>query len=318
MDHEFEPTRPLEGVGREPAEEPVGEFHRPVRLASLQREGPQSEVGVEVTLAPRVQRRGVLETALLPSEVGQSHERLSRQSGTRCAELSPGLGELRLGLLPAALPDEHAGVLGPALTEQDADPVLLAELGHPHAPLTCSVVVADLLAGGDEVAAGPGDAREQVGFAAQRQHGRLVETVHAVLEVTREDQRLALRRQTDHLELRHLVAAPQGGRLRTETTRRRRVLEQEQRRLVDGQPPMIRSGRLPLQQPAGPLEPTVRDRGIAAELEMVGRQPRCHARCRSTVTPLPVRPVGGLAGDEGAGILVEEVVRPPEALPGFG
>ena len=90
----------------------------------------------------------------------------------------------------------------------------LAELAHPLAPLAGTVVVAHLLARGDQVAARPGDARQDLRFSAQGGRHRLVEAPHPRLQVTLADQRQSLQPQADHLQLGNAEAAPDLHRLR--------------------------------------------------------------------------------------------------------
>ena len=89
----------------------------------------------------------------------------------------------------------------------------LTELANAFAPLAGAVIIADLFARGDQVAARPGDAHQDLRFPAERGGHRLVEASHPRGQVTLADKGNSLEAEADHLQLRYAEAAPDLHRL---------------------------------------------------------------------------------------------------------
>ena len=207
--------------------------------------------------------------------------------------------EHRLGVAPAAAPQVDVAVLGPAVAEHHAAAVALGELGDPVAPLRGAAVVEHRGAGGDEEAERPGAGHRVRGAALERRRGRLVEPPHALVDAGARDQRGALERQPEHLEVGHAEPAPELGGGAGELAGARGVAARVgDVALVEGEPAVLGRRLDALEQPLGALEPAVGDGPRRAEVELVDRQPQRHPRRPQRVAAVAVEREGALAGGE--------------------
>src|SRR6185437_6688293 len=111
------------------------------------------------------------------------------------------------GLVPPALPAEDAGVVGAADVEQE-DVVAAAEVADTATPLGRSFVIPHALTGGDQIAAGPGNAVQQPRLAVECHRGGLVEPAHTLVQLAVAHQRSAFESEPEHLQLGGAERAP--------------------------------------------------------------------------------------------------------------
>jgi hypothetical protein len=128
---------------------------RPVRIAAIERDRRQPELGVWVKLDLAKQGVGFVQSALPAAELGQAHDHLKSQSGPDVIQLTHRCVKLHLGLSPRPARDQHPGVMRTAHGEEMWDAPALGVLEHSLTPLICAVEVADPLTRGDYVTAGP-------------------------------------------------------------------------------------------------------------------------------------------------------------------
>ena len=194
------------------AQQPLDQLGGLLRVAAVERHPRQAQLPARGALGPLAQPRGLAGPPLAAAQLGQAGERAADHPRPRLHEvLDRGL-EHRLGDAPAPAPQVHGAVLGAAVGEHHAAAVALGELGDPVAPLRRAPVVEHRGAGGDEEAERPGARHRVRGPALERRRGRLVEPAHALVDARAGDQRRALEREPEHLEVGHAEPAAELGR----------------------------------------------------------------------------------------------------------
>jgi hypothetical protein len=304
---------------RELAQHPLEQLDGPKGLAPVEREASPADLrrpeGADLVEEPG----SLVRPPLSPPQLGQTEQGAAgpRRPRARIVLVCGREGGLRLG--PSAPPEVHRPVLGPAEREHVAAPVALRELRDAVAPLERPPVVERGRAGGDEHAAGPGARDGDRRLALQRGRGGLVETPHALLHLRARNERGAVEREPEHLQVRHSVTAAElrgeGGEppgLGAVAVRVRDVA------LVKGEPAVV-GPRLELVQKAmRAAQPAARHCPGAVEVELVGREPGRHAGGGGRVPSPPVEAVRQLPRLEHRLRVVDPPRRPAHALEGLG
>ena len=161
-------------LGRHAAQEALGEVDRCRRVAPVESQRGATEQG---QLAPqRPQRLGIepveqclrlLDPSLTSPQLGQTGDPLGRHSRECRRQFAGRRLQFSLGLGPRASPDQHARIVSPAVREHEPVRPAVGQPDRPVAPLRRAVVVADALAGADQIAAGRDDG-VRVGHLAAR------------------------------------------------------------------------------------------------------------------------------------------------------
>ena len=239
----------------------------------------------------------------------------ARQEGRAAVSCSSAETSTRSAASHSPRQVEDGAVVGLADPGDEADVEAAAERLDLAAPLRGAAEVAHLLAGADQVAAGPARGAQVLVLAAERRGGGLVEAAHARGDLAVRDQRRALGRDREHLEVDRPEPPAELARLAGEPPRQRRVAAAERRvGLEDGEPAVLGDRVELLQQPCGPLRPAAGDGVLAAELEVVVAEPQREPGRAAQVAGLAVAAVGALAQVE-AGLDVVDPPRGPAAAP---
>jgi hypothetical protein len=182
------------------------------------------------------------------------------------------------------------------------------------APLPGALEVAHELAGEDQVAAREADREVIVHLPGSGGRRRLVQIGHPPGGFTLADAREALERERGHLEIQVIELAGQCPCLGAALARQRRVAGERERRLAQQQPGALTGRPAPLEQPAGPRQPTVPDGRLPPEDAVVPGERDGDAGRVGRPPGLPVGRIGALAGVEDERRLVQEPAGRREAL----
>src|SRR5262249_30429861 len=150
------------------------------------------------------------------------------------------------------------GVLGAADREERPESPLLAVRLEPRAPLERAVVVADALAGGDQIAAGEAD-QDVIGeLARDDRRADLVELAHPRGYVARGHLREPVQRPRRHLVVRGAdrLADADGFVRSLERPGRIAALEELEHAFAQREPRVLGSLGKPLEEPARAAEPS--------------------------------------------------------------
>jgi hypothetical protein len=200
------------GVPPRLAEHALGELRRAAGLAQVERQPGAAQLGAAGGRRTLEQRLRLPRPSLPAPELGQPDQRASRPGRAGAREvLDRGL-QHRLGLWPAAAPEVHGAVLGPAEGQHVAAPVALRELRDPVAPRKGALVVEHGDAGRDEEAAGPGARDRDRRLSLERRRRGLVEAAHPILHLHPRHQARPLEGEPEHLQVRHSEPLAQRGR----------------------------------------------------------------------------------------------------------
>ena len=263
---------------------------------------------------PIEQRGGFIQSPLQAPQFPQARDRLRLEDRTLGEQLG-GRHQLSLGIAPLAPLGQHSRVMRPAHRGHGAEPVTLAVLLHPRAPLACAVEVPHPLAGVDHETASQPDQIQLAHLAPKGGRGRLIELAHPPGQLTRGHQRGPLDRQRKHLQVEKPEPPRQlAPRRRVRLRRGGIVIPQEREQaFLHRQQRMLRTLLQVRQQPAHSLDPAVVDRLLAA-LSSLPRQRTRQARGARRVASLAAQPVGALPCLHRRIKIVEQETRPPQAL----
>ncbi len=242
------------------------------------------------------QRHRFVKLALAPPQLPEADQPLARHGGPRRGELAGCRGQLPLGFRPRAAPHAHRRVLGPAHGEQRPESPALAEGLETIAPLHRPLVVADALAGGNQVAAGEADHRAIAHLAGEHGGVDAVELAKAFRDMTRGHARKAVQRASDHfvVDRAERLANPHGLGGKRLSRVRIAIVEQREDPASQRQPRMFGRVGMAVQDPAGLLEPSVGDRLFTAERGGVPGEPDRHPRRAEAVVALSIDAIGAL------------------------
>ena len=147
-------------------------------------------------------------------QLGEARERVDVTPRPQRAELFDRRRELLVGALPVAVPEQHVRVGGAADREHLPVREPCRDVAHAQAPLGRPLEVADQLAGIDHVAAHRLD-RVRIGHLAADRGGRGgVQPPHPILDLAGADQREAVEREREHLDVDRFHLARERDRLR--------------------------------------------------------------------------------------------------------
>src|SRR5262249_37261772 len=144
--------------------------------------------------------------------------------------------------------------------EERSQPGLFTERFQAGAPLDRAFVVADALAGGEHVAARETDRDEIRDLAGDNRGVDFVETPHAFGDGTRCDERHALHRYAEHLEVDVAACAGDANALASQRVRAIRiaVLREPERCFADFEPRLLRTFGKAREDASRALQPSVR------------------------------------------------------------
>ena len=194
--------------------------------------------------------------------------------------------------------------------------MLAAEVADAATPLGGPFVIPYALTGGDQVAAGPGDAVQQPRLAVECHRGGLVKAAHALVQLAVAHQCTAFESEPEHLQLGGAECAPKLDRLRGQLPCLGRVLGERHGDVafVDGEPAVIDARLEVVDQAVCSLQPSVRDGRFAAEHEAVRGEQRCDPGRRAAVSPVEVLAVCALAGVDRQPLLAQHMAGPADPL----
>ncbi len=242
---------------------------------------------------------GVLTSSLPPTKLREAHERPRdpRRPGAR-EVLDRGL-EQRLRVAPAPAPQLDGAVLGTAEREHVAAAVAIGELRDAVAPGDGALEVLHCHARADEEAAGPRARNRNRRITSERDRGRLVEAAHALLDLGARDERCALEREAEHLEVRHREPATELCRPHGVCASRLGVPDcVREVPLVESEPTVGRTGLELVQEPMGATKPATGHGLRAAKVELVDGQPDRHLRRGGGVASFTVEAIRLFASRE--------------------
>ena len=132
---------------------------------------------------------GFLDSALAATQIGEANNSLVREGRAGRGQVTDRLRQHLVGLFPAAVPREHGSVVDSADAVQELDVHAFSKLFHVAAPLDGPVIVANPLAGVDQIAANPTNPHKPFKLPAECGCRGLVEAPHPLLKLALSDQR---------------------------------------------------------------------------------------------------------------------------------
>ena len=219
----------------------------------------------------------LLDAALAGSQLAQPREAVGRHARAHRLQVGDRGDQLGLGGRPLAAAVEHLPVGAAADAEQVAAVQALADRPHRLAPLGDPGEVADPFADGDEDAQRPCGRDRELELLAGG-HGRgLVQPPHALVDLALDDQRRALDRDAQRLEVGDAELGAQRRRFARPWLSGRLGIGVDLERVValDDQQPAVLGGR---------REPSSSDRPRSSQPAATASSPR---KCRASLASHP-------------------------------
>jgi hypothetical protein len=207
--------------------------------------------------------------------------------------------------------------VGAAHGPQRADVPAFRHARDTLAPLAGTLEVAHALAGEDQVTAGEADRDRVAHLAGGRRRSGLVETRHALGDLALADPRQAIERDRRHLQVDVAELSAERLGLRAALARHRGVARVDERRLAQRQPAPFPRRAAPLEQPAGPPQPAVANRALAAHCAVVPGERDRDPRRVDRPAGVAIARIRALAAFERQLGLVEEESSPRQSLEGL-
>ena len=296
-DHQLQRRRALGPIRRRQTPQvPLGEIGTALEIAAIEGHARASERRQRMGSTAFEQGHRLVEFSLAAPQLAQPYESFARHRRAGVRELVGGGRQLALGLFPRAPPHAHRRVLGAADGKERPQSPLRAERLEAIAPLDRALVIADALAGGDQIAAGDPD-HDPVGhFTGQHGGVHLVELLQSFGHAPGRHPREAVERTSDHLEVGGAERVPDSNRFGRELLGPPRIAIVEQRKDAAAQrePRVFRGFGTALEEAMRALQPTVCHRVLAAERRRVPGQPHRNPRGSERIVALAINAVGAL------------------------
>ena len=265
------------------------------------------------------QRRRFVEPSLPPPQLPEAGKAVAGHSRAAERELVAGVRQLTLGFFPGAAPHAHRRVLRPAHGEERLQSPLPAVFLDAVAPLDRALVVAEAIAGANQIATSERDQQAIAQLAGERRRADFVELAQPLRDPAHRHEREPVQRAADHLVVDRAdrpADANGFGRQRFGFFRIAVVQEGEDRG-ASGQKSVFGGVRLPFQQAARALEPALGDAFFAPERGTVPCDPDGDPGGRQLIAAAAVRAIRALAGIEHDGRQIEPPRRQAEAFERF-
>ena len=279
----------------------------------------EPELGVRVKL-DLVEKRGrFLEPSLTPSKLRAADQGLERHARPAARELLHRCLESCVGLVPRSAPDEDRPVVGPADGEKLPDSPPLGKLEHSLAPLRRTLEVPHPLAGGDHVTAGASHRPQLRHLAGDRRCRRFVQLADTVSDFSFTSQRETLEPERRELDVEYSERASDRPRAPGQAPRGRDVVLEKEGdfTFADRKPAVLRHRVEAVEQTMRALKPAARNSRLAAEGEIVPREPDGHPSGAGSVATLTVEAVRAFSRLNRELPVVEPPGRHGESLDGF-
>ena len=158
-------------------------------IAAIERDRGASQRGDRMSAAAIEERRRFVEASLAPPQLAEPRQAVGRHARPADGQLVAGVRQLAFRLVPRAAPHADRRVLRPAHGEERLQPPLPAVFLDAVAPLDGAAVIADAIAGADQIAAGERDQQAVGQLAGENRRADLVELAQSLGDAPRRDER---------------------------------------------------------------------------------------------------------------------------------
>ncbi len=257
----------------------------------------------------------IVTAILATAQLRQQCDSAAGHRRPRMREVFDGRLQQRFGFPPLTAPEVNRCVFTAAESEHIAATEAMGELGNTLAPFERPGVILYGRTGGDQETARPCTGDGKLGILLDRGRGGFIETAHARLHARAGHQRRAFQRETEHLQIGHVQAAPDiRGKARTFDRPVGIAGAECDVPFHEGEPPALGRPVDTGEETARLSQPAIGDRSGTTEIQPVHGQPDRHARGVGIRTLVAVETVSPPAGRERGLGVIQPPRRPAQTL----